>query len=130
MNLYSKHTTPESLYGYEQIRRKYAKPTLEMCQKLMDWNFHENIVFNKFPYNFIQQSPDNLRVGGYLDLRNTPITHIGDNLRVGGNLDLRNTPITHIGDNLYVGYDLYIGNTPNLDKDNLPSDMQVRKIIY
>jgi hypothetical protein len=38
--------------------------------------------------------PDNLTVGGSLDLENTAITALPDNLTVGGSLDLSGTAIT------------------------------------
>ena len=38
--------------------------------------------------------PDNLTVGGWLDLSGTQITALPDNLTVGGGLDLRGTQIT------------------------------------
>ena len=47
--------------------------------------------------------PDNLTVGGSLDLRGTGITALPDNLTVGGSLDLRGTGITALPDNLTVG---------------------------
>ena len=47
--------------------------------------------------------PDNLTVGGYLDLRGTGITALPDNLTVGGYLDLSGTGITALPDNLTVG---------------------------
>ncbi len=47
--------------------------------------------------------PDNLTVGGWLDLRGTAITALPDNLTVGGSLDLRHTAITALPDNLTVG---------------------------
>ncbi len=47
--------------------------------------------------------PDNLTVGGWLDLRSTAITALPDNLTVGGSLNLRGTAITALPDNLSVG---------------------------
>jgi hypothetical protein len=47
--------------------------------------------------------PDNLSVGGYLDLEGTGITQLPDNLSVGGSLYLRGTGITQLPDNLSVG---------------------------
>jgi hypothetical protein len=38
-------------------------------------------------------TPDNLSVGGWLDLRGTGITALPDNLSVGGSLDLSGTGI-------------------------------------
>ncbi|EHG4039804.1 hypothetical protein J4198_003530 [Salmonella enterica] len=47
--------------------------------------------------------PDNLTVGGWLDLRGTSITTLPDNLTVGGWLDLSGASITTLPDNLTVG---------------------------
>ena len=55
--------------------------------------------------------PDNLTVGGSLDLRGTGITALPDNLTVGGSLDLRGTGITALPDNLTVGGSLYLRGT-------------------
>ena len=56
--------------------------------------------------------PDNLTVGGSLDLENcTGITALPDNLTVGGYLDLRGTGITALPDNLTVGGYLYLRGT-------------------
>ncbi|HAG1943840.1 TPA: hypothetical protein G8V98_004820 [Salmonella enterica] len=55
--------------------------------------------------------PDNLTVGGWLDLRGTSITALPDNLTVGGGLDLRGTSITALPDNLTVGGGLYLSGT-------------------
>ncbi|HDC1792225.1 TPA: hypothetical protein O7W21_004412 [Salmonella enterica] len=55
--------------------------------------------------------PDNLTVGGELDLRGTSITALPDNLTVGGWLDLRGTSITALPDNLTVGGGLYLSGT-------------------
>ncbi len=52
--------------------------------------------------------PDNLTVGGGLDLSGTAITALPDNLTVGGWLDLRGTAITALPDNLTVGGSLYL----------------------
>ncbi|MFN1150254.1 hypothetical protein ACJ0RR_005082, partial [Serratia liquefaciens] len=47
--------------------------------------------------------PDNLSVGGWLDLSGTSITALPDNLNVGGSLYLSGTSITALPDNLNVG---------------------------
>ncbi|EPA1082888.1 hypothetical protein ACQZ6X_003390 [Escherichia coli] len=52
--------------------------------------------------------PDNLTVGGWLDLEGTSITALPDNLTVGGRLDLEGTSITALPDNLTVGGSLYL----------------------
>ena len=53
--------------------------------KKEDWKILEN-------YGII---PDNLSVGGYLDLEGTAITSLPDNLSVGGYLYLQGTAITY-----------------------------------
>ncbi|EBT7406901.1 hypothetical protein CPC78_16430, partial [Salmonella enterica] len=55
--------------------------------------------------------PDNLTVGGWLDLRGTSITTLPDNLTVGGGLYLSGTSITTLPDNLTVGGGLYLSGT-------------------
>ena len=61
--------------------------------------------------------PDNLTVGGYLDLENcTGITALPDNLTVGGSLDLRGTGIAALPDNLTVGGSLYLRGTGITDE--------------
>jgi hypothetical protein len=70
--------------------------------------------------------PDNLTVGGNLDLSYTKIKSLPDNLTVGRDLYLSDTPITSLPDNLKVGEYLYLNDTPNLDKDNLPSSLVVK----
>ncbi|MEI7252383.1 hypothetical protein WCU77_19120, partial [Pectobacterium versatile] len=47
----------------------------------------------------ITSLPENLSVGGYLDLNGTGITSLPENLSVGGYLDLRGTGITSLPDN-------------------------------
>ena len=55
--------------------------------------------------------PENLTVGGYLDLRGTGITALPENLTVGGYLDLSGTGITALPENLTVGGSLYLRGT-------------------
>ena len=55
--------------------------------------------------------PDNLTVGGSLDLKGTAIASLPDNLTVGGSLDLRGTAIAALPDNLTVGGSLYLRGT-------------------
>ncbi len=45
--------------------------------------------------------------GGYLGLRDTPITSLPDGLSVGGSLCLSGTPITSLPDGLSVGGRIY-----------------------
>ncbi len=58
-----------------------------------------------------EKLPDNLSVGGSLDLKGTGITELPDNLSVGGSLDLKGTGITELPDNLSVGGGLYLRGT-------------------
>ena len=55
--------------------------------------------------------PDNLTVGGWLDLSGTKITALPDNLTVGGDLYLSGTGITALPDNLTVGGNLDLSGT-------------------
>jgi len=59
----------------------------------------------------MKSGPENLTVGGYLDLRGTGITSLPDNLTVGGYLDLEGTGITSLPDNLTVGGSLDLEGT-------------------
>ena len=67
--------------------------------------------------------PDNLTVGGYLDLRGTGITALPDNLTVGGYLCLRGTGITALPDNLTVGGSLDLENCTGITA--LPDNLTV-----
>ena len=60
---------------------------------------------------FYPSLPDNLTVGGWLNLSGTAITSLPDNLTVGGWLDLRGTAITSLPDNLSVGGSLNLSGT-------------------
>jgi hypothetical protein len=71
--------------------------------------------------------PDNLHVGGYLDLVGTPITSLGDNLSVGGYLDLNVTPIEKLPNNLKVFGDLWLQST---NIKTLPDDLKVKFSIF
>ena len=64
--------------------------TLEYAEYLMKIN---NGNLNLTSYRELQTLPDNLTVGGGLDLRNTQIASLPDNLTVGGWLDLSGTQI-------------------------------------
>ena len=55
--------------------------------------------------------PDNLTVGGSLDLEGTQIQSLPDNLTVGGSLYLRGTQIQSLPDNLTVGGSLDLRGT-------------------
>ncbi|WP_051983882.1 hypothetical protein [Pectobacterium wasabiae] len=59
----------------------------------------------------ITSLPENLSVGGYLDLEGTGITSLPENLSVGGSLYLRGTGITSLPENLSVGGSLYLRGT-------------------
>ena len=70
----------------------------------------------------IASLPDNLIVGGDLDLRDTQITSLPDNLIVGGDLYLEDIQITSLPDNLIVGGDLDLRDTQIA---SLPDDLTV-----
>ena len=72
--------------------------------------------------------PDNLTVGGTLDLRGTGITALPDNLTVGGYLDLRGTGITALPDNLTVGGSLDLENCTGITA--LPDNLTVGGSLY
>ena len=73
---------------------------------------------------YYTELPDNLTVGGGLDLSNTAITCLPDNLTVGGWLDLRNTAITCLPDNLTVGNSLDLRGTQiTSDSNYIISDL-------
>ena len=74
----------------------------------------------------IKSLPNNLNVGGFLDLRYTNIESLPDNLHVGGFLGLANTNIKSLPDNLQVGGNLYLENTP---LSMLYTKGQIRKMI-
>jgi hypothetical protein len=72
-----------------------------------------------------EDTPDNLTVGGYLDLQGTAITALPDNLTVGGSLYLQGTAITALPDNLTVGGYLDLQGTaitalPGIGNQNVP----------
>ena len=60
---------------------------------------------------FYTSLPDNLTVGGSLDLEGTAIAALPDNLTIGGSLYLRGTAITALPDNLTIGGSLYLRDT-------------------
>ena len=82
--------------------------TLEHAEYLMKINDGN---LNLRSYRDLQTLPDNLTVGGGLDLRNTQIASLPDNLTVGGWLDLSGTQIASLPDNLTVGGGLYLSGT-------------------
>ena len=60
----------------------------------------------------ITSLPDNLVVGGHLDIKEcSEITSLPKNLVVGGWLDISGTKITSLPDNLIVSSSLYLSNT-------------------
>ena len=72
-------------------------------------------------------TPDNLSVGGSLDLRGTCVTELPDNLSVGGSLYLRGTCVTELPDNLSVGGSLYLEGTGVTE---LPDNLSVGGSLY
>ena len=72
------------------------------------------IIMTKKDWNILKKydiTPDNLTVGGWLDLRGTGITTLPDNLTVVGSLYLIGTGITTLPDNLTVVGSLYLSGT-------------------
>ena len=78
------------------------------------------------PYT-ITNLPENLNVGGSLNIINTNITCLPENLSVGGSLYLSNTNITSLPCNLKVGDDLYLIHTKI---ENLPDNLSIGGSIY
>ena len=76
----------------------------------------------------ITSLPDNIAVGGSLDLRGTGITSLPDNLAVGGSLDLRGTGITSLPDNLAVGGSLDLEGCAGIT--SLPDNLAVGGSLY
>ena len=72
--------------------------------------------------------PNNLTVGGYLDLRGTGITALPDNLTMGGSLYLRGTGITVLPNNLTVGGSLDLENCTGITA--LPDNLTVGDSLY
>ncbi len=62
-------------------------------EKALEMMAEDNGNLNLLLMKQITTLPDNLTVGGYLDLRGTSIQTLPDNLTVGGSLDLRGTSI-------------------------------------
>ena len=69
------------------------KLTLEEAKAMMGRNNDGNLYLSGTE---ITALPDNLTVGGWLDLRDTKITALPDNLTVGGGLFLSGTGITNL----------------------------------
>ena len=94
------------------------KLTIKEAKTMMGRN-HGNLALSNTNYT---ELPDNLVVGGWLDIRGTKITELPDNLTVGGSLDLRDTKITELPDNLTVGDSLFLSGTKIT---NLPDNLTV-----
>lgn len=74
----------------------------------------------------LQNLPEGLTVGGYLDLRDTVITVLPDGLTVGGYLNLEGTAITVLPDGLTVGGSLYLRGTGiTVLPDSIADDVQI-----
>jgi hypothetical protein len=68
-----------------------------------------------------------VEVEGFLNLyNNKTIESLPDNLQVGGSLDLSFTNIESLPDNLHVGDYLFLGNTP---LSRMYSEKEIRKMI-
>ena len=108
----------------EQIA-KFKEETgigLEITDGKPYYNHNLNLIGTK-----ITSLPDNLTVGGYLDLQNTQITSLPDNLIVRDWIDLQKTSITSLPDNLIVGSSLYLQGT---QITSLPDNFIVGGDIY
>ena len=68
-------------------------------------------------------TPDDLKVGGGLSLRNTEITTLPDGLVVGSYLDLSGTKITSLPDGLEVGGYLDLNG---IKITTLPDDLKIK----
>jgi hypothetical protein len=90
-------------------------------------NLHVGGYLDLYRCKNLTSLPDNLHVGGYLDLVGTPITSLGDNLSVGGYLDLNVTPIEKLPNNLKVFGDLWLQST---NIKTLPDDLKVKFSIF
>ncbi|MFJ5503850.1 hypothetical protein ACIPUO_06520 [Pectobacterium carotovorum] len=75
----------------------------------------------------ITSLPENLSVGGSLYLRGTGITSLPENLSVGGSLDLSGTGITSLPENLSVGGSLDLSGT---GITSLPENLSVGGYLY
>jgi len=75
----------------------------------------------------ITHLPDNMTVSGCLSLYCADITHLPKSLSVFGDMSIRNTNITHLPDNLEVGGNLDIRNT---NVTQLPDDLYVGDDLY
>jgi uncharacterized protein (TIGR02996 family) len=60
---------------------------------------------------YVRKLPENLTVGGNLNLSWLPITTLPDNLTVNGNLDLGGTYVRNLPENLTVGQSLSLWGT-------------------
>ena len=72
-------------------------------------------------------TPEELKVGGDLDLMGTKIKSLPDDLQVGGDLDLEGTPIKSLPPGLQIGRHLYLSGTPI---KSLPPDLKVDGNLY
>ena len=108
--------------AFDGNSKKFAKYHNKFYDKIV---VDGNLDLERTP---ITSLPDNLHVGGYLDLGKCEnLTSLGDNLSVRGYLDLYGTPITSLGDNLSVEGDLHLRETPIT---SLPNNLLVKGYIY
>jgi hypothetical protein len=100
--------------AFDGISEKFAKYHNKYYDKIV---VDGSLDLTRTP---ITSLPDNLHVGGYLDLYGCKnLTSLGDNLSVKGDLDLRGTSIESLPDNLVVKGTVYIYKTPLNDNDEL-----------
>ena len=76
----------------------------------------------KLLYNPEELTPEDLEVGGDLNLGGTKITSLPDNLKVGGDLNLQYIAITSLPNNLQVGGNLFLFGS---SITSLPNNLQV-----
>ena len=77
-------------------------PTLEECEILMEAN-GGNLWLTDLKEGMLEELPEGLTVGGYLNLGYTQITKLPEGLAVGGSLYLGNTQIEKLPEGLTVG---------------------------
>ena len=109
----------------EERGKEYERISQNIIQQYIKDGMKGNLELGGQP---VTSLPPNLtKVGGDLDLRNTPITLFPSNLKVEGNLILTGALITSLPDNLTVGRNLDLKYT---DINKLPSNLTVGGDLY
>ena len=111
------------------IHKWFESVRVDRSKYTIDDNLNIKVKGDLNLYNItdITKLPDNLSVGGFLDLVGTNISELPDNLSVGGFLDLLNLEITDLPDNLSVEGDLDIRGTQITE---LPKSLKIEGKIY